>query len=971
MRKIAIILFLTGYYFCPNVVLAKFGSDGKTTTSIAGDNDYAYGITLQPDGKLVLAGRAGSLGSALIRYTSNGTLDTEFNGTGILTGSYYGDMNSVLVQPDGKIVAAGGTGGQFALTRININGGYDTNFGLFGRVYTDFDPYSDLACSVVVKPNGKLVVSGYSSLISGRGRFALARYTANGDLDTAFNGTGKVITCLSQGSGNAKSERAYSVIVQPDGKIVAAGNSTTGEYMANSDFATVRYNSDGTLDTTFNGTGIAIAPFAGVGYAYSMLIQPDNKLVVAGASPGGLTLIRYNSDGSLDTSFNGIGKVTNAALNAAYSVLIQPDGKIVAAGDYNNGSNKDFALARYNSNGTLDTTFNGTGMLTMAIGSGDDIAKGAVLQPDDKIVAAGYSYNGANYDIALIRCNGNGTPDTQADPPIVLEVKPGHATAGRMVTLDIRGWNLDEVIAVQLRNSSGSINGTDLTVINPARITAQFALPAAPGLYDVYAAKNSVNRTFKGVFFSQMDLSQPVRWEFADLGKAGSPIVGPANIAIGDADGDGAAEIYVANSDNRMYAYINNGGWTISPLPLESSFVQDVLLADEDLDGSPEVYGVNTAPRVVRYVYSGGWTSNSISAYTGPLAQGTMIGGTFKALYGASGNMLTQMRPYNNNWINTTVRPCGGALLCSVAGDADNNQFTEVYAATGTDHKIVQFPWGNSWGLPTTVFSGSTNTACLAIGDLDRNGANELYGGNLDGYIYQFKWNGTSWTNLPVNGTTLTANKIAIGDCDNDGQDELYAAGQNGHAYEFDYNGAGWDATDLGDAGVPLIALALGDGDNSHQSKVYAVGNNAHLYQFYAVSIPHTPTPTVTISPTPGPTLTPTPTTTSSPTPVMTSERDSMKKLLVVNGKINPLKGQKARIRWYQPNADPVTLIIYNLLGDEVKRLADKRAFAQDQFQEICWDGRSNNGAAVGSGIYIVYIQSGDCRENAKIAVLK
>jgi uncharacterized delta-60 repeat protein len=196
-------------------------------------------------------------------------------------------------------------------------------------------------------------------------------------------------------------------VVQSDGKIVAAGYSYNG---SNFDFAVVRYNTNGSLDTTFDTDGkVTTAIGSGTDAAYSVVLQSDGKIVVAGNSRIGsnddFAVVRYNTNGSLDTTFDTDGKVTTAigsGTDEARSVVVQSDGKIVAAGYSDNGPNFDFAVVRYNTNGSLDTTFDTDGKVTTAVGLGDDEAYSVVLQSDGKIVAAGYSDNGPNFDFAVV-----------------------------------------------------------------------------------------------------------------------------------------------------------------------------------------------------------------------------------------------------------------------------------------------------------------------------------------------------------------------------------------------------------------------------------------------------------------------------------------------------------------------------------------------------------------------------------------
>ena len=232
-----------------------------------------------------------------------------------------------------------------------------------------------------------------------------------GDLDPTFGIGGKVTT------GIGTDDYGYAVAIQADGKLVAAGATNNG---INYDFALVRYNTNGTLDATF-GTGGKVTTAVGTSddSAYALAIQADGKLAVAGETFNGSTwdfaLVRYNANGTLDATFGTGGKVTTAvgtSDEAAYALAIQADGKLVAAGETFNGSTTDFALARYNANGTLDPTFGTNGTVKTAIGTRDDAASALAIQADGKLVAAGETDNGTNYDFALARYFGSATTST-------------------------------------------------------------------------------------------------------------------------------------------------------------------------------------------------------------------------------------------------------------------------------------------------------------------------------------------------------------------------------------------------------------------------------------------------------------------------------------------------------------------------------------------------------------------------------
>jgi hypothetical protein len=437
-------------------------------------------------------------------------------------------------------------------------------------------------------------------------------------------------------------------------------------------------------------------------------------------------------------------------------------------------------------------------------------------------------------------------------------------------------------------------------------------------------------------------------WQVSDLGKAGTPIAGPAGLAIGDADRDGFPDIYIANGDNQIYDYKKGASWstTITPLPQASAGdFQDVLLTDMDLDGNGEIYGANSLPQTFQYQRSGNsWSGNTFSAYSGPLSKAGQAGGGLAELYSFSGSNLMQTRLVNSGLLSRTYAQTGGTVLCGLAGDANNDQVNEIYASA-SDHKVYQVRyWGTAWSLTNTVFAGTTDTICLAIGDLDRDGANELYGGNANGEIYQFKWNGTSWISQPVNTSSLIANKIAIGDGDGEGVEKLYVAGQDGHFYQFKWNGS-WQQSDLGNAGTPLIALAVGDGDGDGQSEVYGVGTNGHLYQAKAAPVPATPTPTgtptATITPTPEKTATPTPTVTQAPLPDK----------LTVYCSPNPVRGTTANLNILTRQPADISVKIFTPQSQEVFSFRRNYPSAGRHLEPI-------SVGALANGVYMVIVKT-------------
>jgi uncharacterized delta-60 repeat protein len=403
-----------------------FGNGGIVITRGINGNNPNYlstvgAMAIQPDGKIVVVGE-GHDGTfnfcawdfAVVRYNTDGSLDTSFGGTGRVVTQLSSECShayAVAIQPDGKIVVAGSGWVGPAVIRYNPNGTLDTSFNGTGIVI----PPSDGANSIAIQADGKIVVAGFSNFV---------RYNPNGSLDTSFNSSGKVILPVGVG--------ASSVAIQADGKIIATG----GTGFNGTSFTLVRYNADGSLDTSFNGTGTVITSVGNSGSGpRDLAIQTDGKIVVVGDSlaaagnwkTADFAIVRYNPDGSLDTSFGGTGKILipdSDSVDSVRSVAIQPNGKIVVAGDTANiGSDStvassDFALVRLNPNGSLDTSFVGTGTTITSVGNAWDTACSVAIQPDGRIVVAGDTGPDDFKDFVVVRYQGDGATPTSCSNPI-------------------------------------------------------------------------------------------------------------------------------------------------------------------------------------------------------------------------------------------------------------------------------------------------------------------------------------------------------------------------------------------------------------------------------------------------------------------------------------------------------------------------------------------------------------------------
>ncbi len=334
-----------------------------------------------------------------------GDLDATFGIGGKVVPPYLEFGGDVAVQADGKIVVVGDNAG--VLARYNIAGLLDTSFGNDG-IAINYFPVVGPASAIAIQADGKIVVAGSACTFGSICDFGIVRYNTDGSPDTSFDGDGSVIVDM----GNY--DFINDLAIQPDGKIVVVGGSGIAGSRIFS-FAAARLNSDGSLDVSFGGDGRVITSlrsfsFADSGGASGVILQPDGKIVAVGSSGGSnstndFALVRYNTDGSLDASFDGDGKVITAVSSfgdVATDVAVQADGRIVAAGYAPNLA----VLVRYTANGSLDASFDGDGIVRTDIGTYDFFSSVAI-QSDGKIVAGGY-----NSEFVVARYKPEGSLDT-------------------------------------------------------------------------------------------------------------------------------------------------------------------------------------------------------------------------------------------------------------------------------------------------------------------------------------------------------------------------------------------------------------------------------------------------------------------------------------------------------------------------------------------------------------------------------
>jgi uncharacterized delta-60 repeat protein len=451
-----------------------FGSGGAVLNDLGSTASKGLdAVTIQPDGKFLAVGFVGG-GSAsdfaAIRYNANGTLDAGFGSGGLTTTDFSRRADTawaVASQPGsgGKYLVAGtatGTNGPstFGVIRLNANGALDTTFGAKtskGKVTANPGGQSNGYCyGMAVLPDGKFLLAGATQYsFTAEGWISLARFNANGTLDTSFGNQGTVLTTLKVlMTGGSSNHPGIHVAVDGSGRIVVAGNVTSPSH----DVLVARFNPNGTLDTTFGAahSGVVTTDINGSGdQAYGLVLQGDKILVggYIGQGDGSVAalLVRYNADGSLDGTF-GQGGITTAVADPtrqsfmfSSAMAVQPDGTILIAGDFNYGAGAySLALMRFGAAGALDTSYgpSGTGAVITSLGSNDTRAAAAMaLQADGRVVLVGQVISNISpyvQSFALVRFTGS----SAAPSPVQVGSFAASATtvaAGSPVTLTAGG----------------------------------------------------------------------------------------------------------------------------------------------------------------------------------------------------------------------------------------------------------------------------------------------------------------------------------------------------------------------------------------------------------------------------------------------------------------------------------------------------------------------------------------------------
>lgn len=465
-----------------------FDTDGIVTTNIGTGSSLISDLAVQTDGRIVAVGisvQGGTNQFTLARYNIDGTLDATFDGDGIVTTTTIGASSiarTVALQTNGKIVVGGDSGGQLALTRYNTDGTLDTTFDTDGIVTTT-SLTTAAGLDLVIQGDGKIVLAGQSN-VGGAITATLARFNSDGTPDTTFDTDGIV---------TAPAGEVRAVALQSDGRIIVAGRSASHFFLA-------RYNSDGTPDTTFDSDGIVTTSIGNASFVMDLAIQPDGKIIASGNSTStttNLALARYNSDGSPDTTFDTDGIVTTTIVTSSIgnkqAVALQTDGKIIVTGP--------LVLARFNTNGALDSTFNG-GTIAITIGTGG-LFHNLALQADGKIIVGGQlssHFTLGRFQTAapavLLRANLTGSEEipavtTLATGSVSFVISPGQTEI--TYTLHVADIGINGITAVQIHFGARGAEGRALFTLTTSTFVSPLVGKLTAADLDRIAATEGIN----------------------------------------------------------------------------------------------------------------------------------------------------------------------------------------------------------------------------------------------------------------------------------------------------------------------------------------------------------------------------------------------------------------------------------------------------------------------------------------------
>ncbi len=491
MKKIIAAIFLAAIAL-PQGVSAQtldnsFGTNGIVVQQTLGP---IKAMAMQADGKIVTAGAAHNNSVyhfQVARYNSDGSLDNSFGNNGAVYTeiSFISEASCLVIQPDGKIVVAGTYyTGDFvniyhaAIVRYKTNGDLDSSFGTNGIVMAELD-FSESVSDVVLQSDGKIVIGGGIATISQIAvkQFMLARYTASGTLDNTFGTNGVARATITPYS------EIKDIALQADGKIVAGGQQGTPSPIGFPDdinFAVARFDAQGILDPNFGngGTVVTNVAIATSDVISAIALQADGKILAAGNWLDTVAMVRYNADGTLDQSFGTNGKAVHSGYPTPLKMITAADGKIITASTvpYDIEDGGDFITTRYLANGSIDNSFGTNGaIITNLGGTRTDFAHNLFLQPDGKLVVGGSSNDGA----AMVRYSIDGGTSTGDIDVAELQFTTYPNPFSSDIFVNWEGSKKQMKVHIQLFNIIGRREHAEIVILQPGKNQLQLPVLAS------------------------------------------------------------------------------------------------------------------------------------------------------------------------------------------------------------------------------------------------------------------------------------------------------------------------------------------------------------------------------------------------------------------------------------------------------------------------------------------------------------
>ncbi len=736
----------------------SFGSgNGYVITTVGASTDEAQDVRILSSGKILVMGYAlngGTNDIAFVQYNSDGSLDTSFGGgTGKVMSGVSGEDTgySMAIQTDGKILVGGASGNDFLLARFNSDGSFDNSFGTSGRVTTDFSSGADTGRSVYIQADGKILLAGQAFVSGTFQDFAVARYTSSGSLDTTFNSTGRVT--IDFGSST---DQGYSVVTHIDGTIIVGGFSNVA---GTTDVALVRLTSTGALDTTFNSTGrVTTTIGSSSDFAIDVQVLSDGKILTGGyasISSNDFALVRFNADGSLDSSFGTNGRVTtdfnSASDDRGNRMFLQADGRIVLSGATSQSGTYDLAIARYNADGSADTSFGAANSLGGTVNyteNGSAVILDSNVQIFDSEMSAAGNYSGAT--LTLVRNGGANSQDV-------------FSATGALSTLT-QGGNL-VVSGVTIGTVTTNSNGTLLLTFNSnatqSRINAAIQAIAYSNNSDTPPASVQVNWTFNDANSG----SQGTGGALTATGNVTVSITAVNDIPViagldGDvraySEGDSAVLVGSTTGVTDVDSSDFSGGTLTVSITSGGDTAEDILAIRNEGSGAGQI-GVSGGNVTFAGVTIGTWT-------------GGTSGASLVITLNANANATSAAALINNiTYVNTdsdspttTSRNIRFVLTDGDGGTSANNDTTMTVSAVNDAPVLTAY----SPTLPLTE-NGSAFSATVAallgssVTDVD-SGAVEgiaITGLTLAGGTLEYTIDGTNW--LAVSGVS-TSNALLL-----------------------------------------------------------------------------------------------------------------------------------------------------------------------------------------------------------------